>query len=456
MRTGLALEFGREFGNNKLVGSNVLSQSGLEDDMSTNDNNFKVEIEVELSELTGALKEIEVEITFAKELSNHIALDNEYLEKEVYSKELIDYSNKAFNSKIEGKDLDPITMVGNESVMGTIADGFKYAINNKLEVLKKVWEKIVFLFNILVKKMKDFYGKILIAIKKMNNYPKQILEMISVLPRHDKVNISLLTDETKEDLLLAFSIFAITAGNKTFSFGDTQDLRDFSEFFSRDIFPKLNLDSISHEDLESNKAFDVSIIDDRDIKVLNELKKKEILNKNFDSKRPFDKAMPIIFIADKLTMLTDISTDSVKNSFALTTATVKSEVLKDIVIDLGVYDDLNSMLLVLQKYLREEYEAGAREQILTLGKIGDKINEYNKKVAEETNATRLEQVLNTYTGGYNVLKLVLDTNLTSALDCYTRCINALAAVAKDSLANEQVQKEKQNFPNLGAWYAIRD
>lgn len=449
MRAGLALEFSREFGNNKIVGSNILSQSGLEDDMSTGGNNLKIELELELSEINGALKEIEVEITFAKELSDHIALDNEYLEKESYSKELLDYSNRAFNNKIEGKDLEPITMAGNESVMGTIADGFKYAINNKLEVLKKVWEKIVFLFNALIRKTKDFYSKILLGIKKMNNYPKQVLEMISVLPRHDKVNISLLTDETKEDLLLAFSIFAITAGNKTFSFGDATDLRDFTEFFSRDIFPKLNLDSISHEDLESNKTFDMSIIDDRNIKVLNELKKKEILNKNFDSKRSFDRAMPIIFIADKLTMLTDIGTDS-KNVLALTTATVKTQVLKDIVIDLGVYDDLSNMLLVLQKYLREEYEAGAKEQIITLGKLGDKIDEYNKKVADETNATKLEQVLNTYTGGYNILKLVLDTNMQSALDCFSKCMNALGAVAKDSLAAEQVKKEKQNFPNLGA------
>lgn len=449
MRAGLASEFSREFGNSKIVGSSVLSQSGLEDDMSTNDNNLKIEIEVELSEINGALKEIEVEITFAKELSDHIALDNEYLEKESYSKELLDYSNRAFNNKIEGKDLEPVTMAGNESVMGTIADGFKYAINNKLEVLKKVWEKIVLLFNTLIKKTKDFYNKILLAIKKMNNYPKQVLEMISILPRHDKVNVSLLTDETKEDLLLAFSIFAITAGNKTFSFGDTTDLRDFTEFFSRDIFPKLNLDSISHEDLETNKTFDMSIIDDRNIKVLNELKKKEILIKNFDSKRDFDRAMPIIFIADKLTMLTDIGTDS-KNVLALTTATVKTQVLKDIVIDLGVYDDLSNMILVMQKYLREEYEVGAKEQIITLGKLGDKINEYNKKVADETNATKLEQVLNTYTGGYNILKLVLDTNMNSALDCYTKCMNALGAVAKDSLAAEQVKKEKQNFPNLGA------
>ena len=137
-----------------LYGNMAGLESDIESDTNSEVNSIKIELEIEdnRKELGAIEIEIEVCLNTMDNLKRQIVLDEDAVSKEKINKDVVDYSIASYNQLSEEAKLEPLELSGMESAVDNIKDGFKYVINNKIEILKKLWEKLKELYQAFVKK----------------------------------------------------------------------------------------------------------------------------------------------------------------------------------------------------------------------------------------------------------------------------------------------------------------
>lgn len=452
MRKGLLVDnnLPKEVNINVLTGASLFPVSGLENDLENNEENvLKIEIELELDNINNTGFEIEIEIKRINSLIENIKVDEEALKSDIQNKGVIDYSIMNYNQLAKEQQLEPLELGGLQGALDSIKEGFKYVIDNKKEILMKAWNKLVELYNYFLKLLSNFWKKSKLAISQFRNYPKQVMDMLSVFPSSDPVAVDLLSKETKEAVLRSFSMFALMRETKKFSLGRTTDMEVLRETFSDKMF------------IDTDKIIETGIMPKRDVELLNYLSNPDILNKNFNPvsmsnagnfKISFSNCMPLNFLgtrafflfADKAVdvfskSMTDTQNPDDNFKIAVESSTINDKALKELVIDLGTYGDVVAVVKLLGEFLNDGATKAIDKQIKDIDKLDTKLVELNKAwhTVQSTNLEVVEKEIKKYNAIYAILKSVIELNITMSLNLNKDLTRTLGLVANDTKMNEK-------------------
>lgn len=431
-----------------LYGNMAGLESDIESDTNSEVNSIKIELEVEdnRKELGAIEIEIEVCLNTMDNLKRQIVLDEDALSKEKVNKDVVDYSISSYNQLSEEAKLEPLELSGMESAVDNIKDGFKYVINNKIEILKKLWEKLKELYQAFVKKMKDFWKKITIAFMQFKNYNKRFKERLSPYGVYDNVDVSKLSTDALYKINQCFCIPALANADKGqyhFSLAKADDTDMLREVFSDKVF--IDIDAVIND----------GKIKKRDVAILTYISNPDILKKHFNLSTKglsmsYEKSMPINFSDDTLAIafsdngkFENIIPDRPEDNLNLTVdiATLSKNTLENITVNMGTYSDIILFTDMLDKFLKDDVKPALKKTDESIDKIDKKIKEYQDELASANNITGLEKKLASYKGIYNVLKNMVEfntlctykytTSMFKMLDVVTKDLEMAAVIAKD-------------------------
>lgn len=434
-----------------LYGNMAGLESDIASDINPELNSIKIEVEIENSrnDIKSTAIEIEVCLKTMNNLERQIILDENAYSKEMVNKEVIDYSIASYNQLSEEAKLEPLEMSGMESAMDSIKDGFKYVINNKIEILKKVWEKLKALYEAFIKKIKDFWKKLVIAFMQYKNYSKRFKERLSPYGVHEKVNASDLTTDALFRVNKCFCIPALAnadRGQYFFSLNKATDTDKLREVFSGKMF--IDIDSVIND----------GKLKKRDVEILTFISNPDILKKHFNLATKgltmsFEKSMPINFQDDMLAIafsdngkFENIIPDRAEDNLNLVVdiASLSNSTMENISVDMGTYHDIILLTDMLDNFLQKDIKPALNKTQESIDKVNDKVKEYQNELANANNITGLEKKLNSYKGIYNVLKQIVEmnvlftyrytTNMFKMLDVVTTDLEVAAVIAKDKAA----------------------
>lgn len=434
---------------NILTGASLYITSGLENDLGNieEDNSLKIEIELDLSMLNNTAVEIEIEFKKINALVDNIKVDEKAMAANVENRGVIDYSIMNYNQLSKEQQLPPLELGGLESALDSIREGFKYVIDNKKEILMKAWEKLVELYNLFLKTLGNFWKKIKLGVSQLKNYPKQVQEMLSVMPQDQPVDISMLSKETKEAILKSFSMFALSMDSKVFSLGKTTDTDLIRDTFSDKMY------------LNTDRIIETGMLEKRDVKILNYLSNPDILNKNFDPvstsltggfKIDYNSCMPLTFLGTRAFFL---FTDKVVDIFGkdltsnnpddklrivVESSNIKDTMLKELTINLGTYGDIVSVTKILGEFLNDGATKAIDKQIKDTDKLDKKIAELNKAwhTVKSSSLDELEKEIKKFNQIYAILKSVVELNITMSLNLNKDITRTLGMIASDTKMNK--------------------
>lgn len=453
MKKGLLIDNDKLFkqeDTNVLSGASLFPVSGLENDLDSKDDAIKIELEIDLDMIREAGIKIEIEFKKIQSLAENIKVDEKALNSDIQNKGVIDYSIMNYNQLARTQELEPLELGGLESALDSIKEGFKYVINNKKEILMKAWNKLVELYNYFLKLLSNFWKKTKLSISQFRNYPKQIIEILSVFPSADPVDLTKLSKDTKEAILRSFSMFALMRETKKFSLGRTTDVEVLRDTFSDKMF------------IDTDKIIETGIMPKRDLELLNYLNNPDILTKNFNSvsfsnagnfKISFSNCMPLNFLGTRVFFLfTDRAvdifgkslTETVNNTediirMAIESSAINDKALKELVVDLGTYGDLVATTKLLGEFLDKDAEKAIDKQIKDIDKLDKKIAELNKAwhTVQTPNLENVEKEIKKYQSIYSILKNVVELNITMILNLNKDLTKTLAMIANDTKMNEK-------------------
>lgn len=442
--------------NRSIVCGSLLygNMAGLESDIGSNSNtevnSMKIELEIEDSrkDLDATALEIEVCIKIMNRLEKQISLDENALDKERVNKDVVDYSISSYNQLSKEHELESLELSGMESAIDNIKEGFKYVINNKIEVLKKVWEKIKALYEDFIKKIKAFWKKMVLSFMQFQHYAKVFAYRLSPYPKHAAVDVTKLSVDTLYKINRTFCIPALSnpmAGHTyRFNLGKATDLDKIREVFSRKMF--IDIDSVVND----------GKLKSREVQILTYISNPDILKKHFDLSTKglamsFDKSMPINFADDLLAVafsdngkFENIVVDRQEDNLnlAVDMAKIRQTTLENTVVDLGTYQDLTNFIEIVDVFLKNDVKPALSQADDAINKVNAKIKEYQDELAKANNISALESKLNNYKGIYNILKNIIEMSVLCTYRYTGSTFKTLDAITKDIEAANAAQNPK--------------
>lgn len=450
----------------KIGFANVFAKSGLQNDIASEANDFKFEVEVELSDIKNISIEIEAELKIATIAKDSIETDKEALNREAVNRDVLDYSIKSFNNQMDSNNrgelkIETIESAGMQGIIGSmvggsISSGLKYIMDNKKEILIKAWEKLKQLYKTLIKKIKEYYRKGFYALHKMINMPTKILEKMSGLPAGQLVTEDMLSEETKLNLYKGFAIFAILNHK-----GKNPYMFDFSE----------DIDKLRMEQVFSGKMFlDIGAaakegkLPNRDVELLNLLSSPEILKEYFNFVVPagydINKSVivPISFNTDgvdsKSTAVdyllansefyTEDSLDLSVSSATSMRAVLKPGIADKVTVKLSTVGDINRICNILVNFnanVLKGIEDAQNKGLTALEKKVDSLDVDDKDMQEK---------FKIYKNIYDMLSIMALTNLMGMTNTYVRAVRPLEAIADEVVAYNAKRFEAGNQSEVKA------
>lgn len=450
----------------KIGFANVFARSGLQNDIAAEANDFKLEVEVELSDIKNISIEIEAELKIATIAKDSIETDKEALNREAVNRDVLDYSIKSFNNQMNSNNrndlvIETIESAGMQGIIGSmvggsISSGLKYIMDNKKEILTKAWEKLKQLYKVLIKKIKEYYRKGFYALHKMINMPTKILEKMSGLPAGQLVTEDMLSEETKLDLYKGFAIFAILNHK-----GKNPYMFDFSE----------DIDKLRMEQVFSGKMFlDIEAaakegkLPNRDVELLNLLSSPEVLKEYFNFVVPagYDISksviVPISFNTDgvdsKSTAVdyllansefyTEDSLDLSVSSATSMRAVLKPGIADKITVKLSTVGDINRIASILVNFnanVLKNIEDEQNKGLIALEKKVDSLDVDDKD---------MQAKFKIYKNIYDMLSIMALTNLMGMTNTYVRAVRPLEAIADEVVAYNAKRFEAGNQSEVKA------
>lgn len=450
----------------KIGFANIFAKSGLQSDMASEANDFKFEVEVELSDIKNVSIEIEAELKIATITKDSIETDKEALNREAVNRDVLDYSIKSFNNQMDSNNrgelkIETIESAGMQGIIGSmvggsITSGLKYIMDNKKEILVKAWEKLKQLYKVLIKKIKEYYRKGFYALHKMTNMPTKILEKMSGLPAGQLVTEDMLSEETKLNLYKGFAIFAILNHK-----GKNPYMFDFSE----------DIDKLRMEQVFSGKMFlDIGTaakegkLPNRDVELLNLLSSPEVLKEYFNFVVPagydIDKStiVPISFNTDgtdsKSTAVdyllansefyTEDSLDLSVSSATSMRAVLKPSIAGKVTVKLSTIGDINRVANILVNFnasVLKGIEDSQSKGLTALEKKVDSLDVDDKD---------MQVKFKVYKNIYDMLSIMALTNLMGITNTYVRAVRPLEAIADEVVAYNAKRFEAGNQSEVKA------